>query len=83
MPRQIEVWTVYNLTFELLSFKQLHSTTEVPFIVLAIYSLRYGTLKRVNGDAMRAVCRLRKDVSEASYAIPSDARRSFACILTL
>ena len=65
MPRQIDVWTVSNLTFVLLSFKLLHSTTEVPFIVLAIYSLRSGTLKRVNGDATRAVCRLRKDVSEA------------------
>ena len=72
MPMQIDVWTVSNLTFVLLSFKLLHSTTEVPFIVLAIYSLRSGTLKRVNGDATRAVCRLRKDVSEALYAIPCD-----------
>ena len=78
MARLIEVWTVSNLTFVLLNFKLLHSTTEVPFIVLAIYSLRSGTLKRVNGDARRAVCRLRKDVSEALYAIPSDTRRSFA-----
>ena len=83
MPRQIEVWTVSNLTFVLLSFKLLHSTTEVPFIVLAIYSLRSGTLKRVNGDATRAVCRLRKDVSEALYALQSDTRRSFAYIFTL
>ena len=83
MPRQIDVWTVYNLTFVLLSFKLLHSTTEVPFIVLAIYSLRSGTLKRVNGDATRAVCRLRKDVSEALYAIPYDKRRSFAYNLYL
>ena len=67
MSGQIEVWTVSNLTFVLLSFKLLHSTTEVPFIVLAIFSLRSGTLKRVNGDATRAVCRLRKDVSEALY----------------
>ena len=36
MPRQIDVWTVSYLTFVLLSFKLLHSTTEVPFIVLAI-----------------------------------------------
>ena len=78
MPRQIELWTVYHLAFVLPSFKLLHSTTEVPFIVLAIYSQRSGTLKRVNGDATRAVCRLRKDVSEALYAIPSDTRRSFA-----
>ena len=78
MPRQIYVWTVSNLTFVLLSFKLLHSTTEVPFIVLAIYSLRSRTLKRFNGDATRAVCRLRKDVSEALYANPCDKRRSFA-----
>ena len=83
MPRQIDVWRVSNLTFVLLSFKLLHSTTEVPFIVLAIYSLRSGTLKRVNGDATRAVCRLRKDVSEALYAIPCDKRRSFAYSLDL
>ena len=83
MPRQIDVWTVSNLTFVLLSFKLLHSTTEVPFIVLAIYSLRSGTLKRVNGDATRAVCRLRKDVSEALYAIPCDKIRSFAYSLDL
>ena len=83
MPRQIDVWTVSNLTFVLLSFKLRHSTTEVPFIVLAIYSLRSGTLKRVNGDATRAVCRLRKDVSEALYAIPCDKRRSFAYRLDL
>ena len=55
LSRQIEVWAVYNLTFELLSFKLLHSTTEVPSIVLAIYSLRSGTVKRVSGDATR-VC---------------------------
>ena len=83
MLRQIEVWIVSNLTFVLLSFKLLHSTTEVPFIVLAIYSLLSGTLKRVNGDATRAVCRLRKDVSEALYAIPGDTRRSFAYKFTL
>ena len=83
MPRQIDVWTVSNLTFVLLSFKLLHSTTEVPFIVLAIYSLRSGTLKRVNGDATRDVCRLRKDVSEALYAISCDKRRSFAYRLDL
>ena len=83
MPRQIDVWRVSNLTFVLLSFKLLHSTTEVPFIVLAIYSLRSGTLKRVNGDATRAVCRLRKDVSEALYAIPCDKRRSIAYSLDL
>ena len=83
MPRQIGVWTVSNLTFVLLSFKLLHSTTDVPFIVLAIYSLRSGTLKRVTGDATTAVCRLRKDVSEALYAIPCDKRRSFAYSLDL
>jgi len=78
MPRQIEVWAVYNLTFVLLSFTLLHSKTEISFTVLAIYSLRSGTLKYVNGDATRAVCSLPKDVSEALYAIPSDNRRSFA-----
>ena len=83
MPREIEVWTVYNLTFVLLSFKLLHSTTEFPFIVLAICSLRSGTLTLLNGDATRAVCRLRKYVSEALYAIPSDKRRSFAYRFTL
>ena len=83
MPRQVDIWKVSNLAFVLLRFKLLHSTTEVPFIVLAIYSLRSGTLKRVNGDATRAVCRLRKDVSEALYAIPYDKRRSFAYNLYL
>ena len=83
MPGQIDVWTVSNLTFVLLSFKLLHSTTEVPFIVLAICSLRSGTLKRVNGYATWAVCRLRKDVSEALYAIPCYKRRSFAYRLDL
>ena len=83
MPRQIDVWTVSNLTFVLLSFKLLHSTIKVPFIVFAIYSLRSGTLKRVNGDATRDVCRLRKDVSEALYAIPCDKRLSFAYRLDL
>ena len=83
MPRQIDVWTVSNLTFVLLSFKLLHSTTEVPFVVLAIYSLRSVTLKRVTCEATRAVCRLRKDVSEALYAIPCDKRRSFPYSLDL
>jgi len=84
MPWPIEVWPVSNLTLVLLSYTLLHSMTEVLFIVLAIYSLRSGTLKRVNGDATRAVCRLCKDVSEKSfYAIPSDKRRSFAYIFTL
>ena len=55
MSRQIEVWAVSNLTFLLLSFTLLHSTTEVPFIVLANYSLESGTLKRFSGDATR-VC---------------------------
>ena len=55
MSRQIEVWAVSNLTFVLLSLTLLHSTTEVQFIVLAIYSLQSGTLKRVSGDATR-VC---------------------------
>ena len=83
MPRQIEVSAVFNLTFVLLNYTLLPSKTEDPFIVFAIYSLRSGTLKRVNGDAKRAVCRLRIDVPEESYAIPSDKRRSFAYIFTL
>ena len=39
--------------------------------MLALYSLRYVTLKRVNGDATSAVCRLLKYVSEALHAIPN------------
>ena len=40
--------------------------------MLALYSLSYGTIKRVNGDATSgAVSRLHKDVSEALYAIPN------------
>ena len=66
---QIEVWAVYNLTFVLLSFATLHSTTEVPFKVLALYFRRSGTLKRVTGDATSAVCSLRKYVYEALHAI--------------
>ena len=64
MPRQIEVSAVFNLTFVLLNYTLLHPKTEVPFIVFSIYSLRSGTLKHVNGDADRAVCRLRIDVPE-------------------
>ena len=71
MRMQIEVWAVSNLTFVLLSFTILNLTTEVPFKVLALYSLRYKTLKHGNGDATSAICRLRKDVSEALYAIPN------------
>jgi len=83
MPRQIEIWAVSNLTFVLLRFTLLLSTTEISFTVLAIYSLRFGTLKLVNGDATRTVCRLPKDVSETLYAIPSDNRRAFANRFTL
>ena len=39
--------------------------------MLALYSRRSVTLKRVNGDATSAVCRLRKYVSEELHAIPS------------
>ena len=39
--------------------------------MLALYSRRSVTLKRVNGDATSAVCRLRKYVSEALHAIPN------------
>ena len=39
--------------------------------MLAHYSRRSLTLKRVNGDATSAVCRLRKYVSEALHAIPN------------
>ena len=38
--------------------------------MLALYSRRSVTLKRVNGDATSAVCKLRKYVSEALNAIP-------------
>jgi hypothetical protein len=71
MRMQIEVWAVSNLTFVVLSFTILNLVTEIPFKVLALCSLRYGTLKRGNGDATSAVCRLRKDVSDALYAIPN------------
>ena len=83
IPRPIEVWALSNLTFLLLSYTLLHSTTEVPFTVFAIYSLRAAILKRFNGDAMPALCRLNKDVSEALYAIPSDKSRSCAYKFTL
>ena len=43
---QIEVWAVSNLTVVLLSFTILNLTTEVQLKVFALYSLRYGTLKR-------------------------------------
>ena len=44
-PLQIEVWAVSNLTFVLMSVTiLLLSTTEVPFKVLALYSLPSGTL---------------------------------------
>ena len=52
MRMQIDVWAVSNLTFVLLSFTILNLTTKVPFKVLALYSLRYGTLKHGNGEAM-------------------------------
>ena len=39
--------------------------------MLALYSRRSVTLKRVDGDATSAVCRLRKYVSEALHAIPN------------
>ena len=71
VPLQTEIWEVSNLTFVLLSFAILHSTTDVPFIVLALYFRRSETLKRVNGDGTSAVCRLGKYVSEALHAIPN------------
>ena len=52
MRMQIEVWAVSNLKFVLLSFTILNLTIEVPFIVLVLYSLPYGTLKHGNGEAM-------------------------------
>ena len=39
--------------------------------MLALYSRRSITLKRVNGDAPSAVWRVRKYVSEALHAIPN------------
>ena len=45
MPLQIEFWAVSNLTFVLMSvIIQLSSTTEIRFKLLALYSLRSGTL---------------------------------------
>ena len=42
---QIEVWALSNLTFVLMSVTILFlATTEVPFKVLALYSLPSGTL---------------------------------------
>ena len=52
MRMQIEVWAVSNLTFVLLNFTILNLTTEVPFKVLALYSLGYGTQKHGNGEAI-------------------------------
>ena len=71
VPLQIEVWGVSNLTFVVLNFAILHLTTELPFIVLALYFRRSETIKRVNGDATSAVCRQGKYVSEALHAIPN------------
>ena len=79
MPRQIYVSAVSSLSFVLLSYTLLHPTTEVPLMVFAIYSLRSGILIRVNGDATRVVCRLRKGVYLALYAIPSDKRMYNVC----
>ena len=55
MRMQIEVWAVSNLTVVLLSFTILNVTTEVLLTVLALYSLRHGTLKHYNGDATSAL----------------------------
>ena len=72
MPMQIEVWAVSNLTFVLLSFAIIYTLNGRSSVqMLALYSLRSVTLKRVNGDATSAVCRLRKYVSEALHAIPN------------
>ena len=59
MHMQIHVWAVSNLTVILLSYAILNLTREVQLKVLAFYSLRYGTIKRGNGDATSAVCKLR------------------------
>ena len=72
MPMQIEVWTVSNLTFVLLSFAVIYTLNARSSVqMLALYPHRSVTLKRVNGDATSAVCRLRKYVSEALHAIPN------------
>ena len=72
MPMQIEVWAVSNLTFVLLSFAIIYTLNARSSVqMLAFYSCRYVTLKRVNGDATSAVYRLRKYVSEALHAIPN------------
>ena len=57
-PMQIEVWAVSNLTFVLLSFAIIYTLNDRSSVwMLALYSRRSVTLKRVNGDATRAVCR--------------------------
>ena len=72
MPMQIEVWAVSNLTFVLLRFAIIYTLNARSSVqTLALYSRRSVTLKRVNGDATSAVCRLRKYVSEALHAIPN------------
>ena len=72
MPMQIEVWAVSNLTFVLLSFAIIYTLNASSSVqMLALYSRRSVTLKRVNGDATSVVCRLRKYVSEALHAIPN------------
>ena len=72
MPKQIEVWAVSNLTFVLLSFAIIYTLNDRSSVqTLALYSCRSVTLKRVNGDATSAVCRLRKYVSQALHAFPN------------
>ena len=71
-PMQIGVWAVSNITFVLLSFAIIYTLNARSSVqMLALYSRRSVTLKRVNGDATSAVCRLRKYVSEALHAIPN------------
>ena len=73
-PTQIAVWAVPSLTFVLLSLAIIYSLNDRSSVwMLALYSRRSVTLKRVNGDATSAVCRLRIYIyiSEALYAIPN------------
>ena len=72
MPMQIEVWAVYNLTFVLLSFAIIYTLNARSSVqMLAFYSCRSVTLKRVNGHTTSALCTLRKYVSEALHTIPN------------
>ena len=67
---KIEVWAVSNLTFVLLNFIILHSTTDVPFKIVVTplcAILKSKTCQQRHHSS--AACRLRKDVSEVLQSI--------------